>query len=211
MRRCNAQCVRRRTDGEDDADGTTELVAMIGGRLLNSLREELYPMVRLFVEYMPKWSRRLMALALEPRLAALASTIALNMKLVQGTRLRLQKHVDGEDRETFDEIMRDLSLSMMVRFDSKMFFPMMVSLEAKESEQSERSVEVNVKVEEEKQKNGLFAGTFEQTEVWKSCQQLRGKLSKFPTFRKSIARAQVMSRACNGRRVTQNCSQTPRW
>lgn len=56
MQRCMADCVRRRTDGREDAKGAMELVAMIGENLLNVLLVELYPSVRPFVEYTPKQS-----------------------------------------------------------------------------------------------------------------------------------------------------------
>lgn len=64
---------------------------MVGRCLLNSLLEKHYQLVRQFVVYMQKGSRRLMTLTLDPRLVALASIIALSKKLAQGTRLGFEK------------------------------------------------------------------------------------------------------------------------
>lgn len=95
MRRYIVQCTRRRTDGREDADAATKLLAMVEGCVLNTVLEELYPLECLFVEYMPKQILRLMALALDPRLVALASIIVLIKKLLQGTRLGFEKDLDG--------------------------------------------------------------------------------------------------------------------
>lgn len=86
-----AQCVRRRTDGREDADGATKLVAIVGECLLNILLEELYSLVRLFIKYMPKRSHRLIALVLDPRFAALTNIIVLNKTWRQGKRLGFEK------------------------------------------------------------------------------------------------------------------------
>lgn len=75
--------MRRWPDGGENANGATELVAMVGGCSLNSFLGERYRLVRLFGVYMLKRSPRLMVLKLVPSFAAVASIIALNKKQVQ--------------------------------------------------------------------------------------------------------------------------------
>lgn len=87
-----------------------------------------------------------MVLALGPRFATLASTIALNKELMQETRLRLEEDLYGENKERKDERVRELPLSMMVRYDNETLFPTMTSLGARESRGCEGIVEVDVKV-----------------------------------------------------------------
>lgn len=65
--------------------------------------EELYPLVGLFVEHMPKQSHRLMVLALDQRFLALPSIIALNKKLVRETSLGFEKDLDEENGEGYNE------------------------------------------------------------------------------------------------------------
>lgn len=185
MRESMAEYVRSRIV-RDDTEDLSMMVAAVEGCLLNRLLEELYPLVRPFVEYMPKESYFLMALALDPRYGSLASLISLNKKLMQGNRLIFEKELYNEDSEGCDDRVRKLVLSMLARYDNETMIPMMVSLNSKVGNGCSE-MEEN-KGGQDNAEEGLFAETFEPTEDWKSRQQLEGELSKFRSFKKNIAR-----------------------
>lgn len=186
MRECMADYVRSRIVQGKDVEDSSAMVAAVEGCLLNRLLEKLYPLIRPFVEYIPKESYCLMALALDPRFGSLASLISLNKKLLQGSRLVFEKKLHGKESEASDERVRKLVLSMLSRYDNEMMIPMMVSLNTKVGNDG-------MDMEESKSgadhgEEGLFAETFEPTEDWKNRQQLEGELSKFRSFKKNIAR-----------------------
>lgn len=186
MRQCMLEFVRSNSVRGEDAEGSTAMVPIVEGCLLNRLLVELYPLVQPFVEYMPKQSYCLMALALDPRFGSLASLISLNKKLMQGCRLIFEKELHGEDGESCDDRVRKLVLSMLSRYDNETMIPMMVSLNHKIGNGSSHDGDEHKVVHDGEE--GLFAETFEPTDDWKNRQQLEGELSKFRSYKKNIAR-----------------------
>lgn len=207
MRQCMAEFVRGHSIRAEDAEGRTAVGAVVEGCLLNSLLGELYPVIQPFVEYMPKESYCMMALALDPRFGSLASLISLNKKLMQGCRLMFEKDLgNGDDGEAYDNRVRKCVLAMLERYDSEMMIPMMAAAGGSNKMGTGTSEESggggggagsggsggggtgggNGKMQDSEE--GLFAETFAPSEDWKRRQQLETELRKFRSYKKNIAR-----------------------
>lgn len=185
--------VRTRTVRREDVEESSMMVAMVEGCLMNRLLRELYPLVQPFVEYMPKQSYCLVALALDPRFGSLASLISLNKKLMQGCRLVFEKEIHTEFEPCSEERVRKMVRNMLSRYDNEIVIPMMVSLNDRVGNESSGATQHQRQDGEDMREvndgeEGLFPETLEATDDWKNRQQLQGELNKFRSFKKNIAK-----------------------
>lgn len=174
---------------QEDADGSTAVVTVLEGYLLNRLLDDLYPLVRPLIEYSPKQAHKLIALALDPRYCSLAAVVSLNKKLLQGSRLCFEKDFSSGAcaPAADDETVRKRVLGVLSRYDNDVIVPMMLALKPAEDGGLLHGGGGVTGVQDGEV--GLFAETFDPPEDWKKRQMLCTEISKFRAFKKTILRS----------------------